>query len=72
MEDLKKLQLLTELFEMEDGELKPENVLEDLDCWDSMMRLSLIVMIDEECGKKVSGEDIKSFETVRDIMDFME
>ena len=71
MEENKKLELLSEMFEMEEGELKPETILEDLDNWDSMMKLSLIVLVNDECGKKLSGQTIKGFKTVKDIIDFM-
>ena len=45
--------------------------LDELDEWDSMSILSLIVYFDEECGKNISGEEIKDFEIVKDIMDLM-
>ena len=71
MEDTKKLELLTEMFEMDEGELTPNTVLADLDNWDSMMKLSLIVLVNDECGKKLAGQTIRGFKTVKDIMDFM-
>lgn len=66
-----KLTLLEDLFEMEEGTLEPSQVLDELDEWDSMTKLSLIVMMDDECGKSLKGEDIKKFNTVQDILDFM-
>lgn len=72
MDAKKKLELLEELFEVNEGSLKPEMNLEDLDEWDSMTALSLIVMIDEECGKRLNGDDVKALITVKDIMDIME
>ena len=72
MENTKKLELLTELFELEDGELTPETELDSLEEWDSVMKLSLIVMIDDECGKTLGSAQIKEFKTIQDIMDFME
>ena len=72
MENTRKLELLTELFEMEEGELTPNTQLEELDCWESVTILSLIVMIDDECDKTISSEQIKKFKTVQDIMDIMD
>lgn len=66
-----KLTLLEDLFEMEEGTLESSQVLDELDEWDSMTKLSLIVMMDDECGKSLKGEDIKKFNTVQDILDFM-
>ena len=56
---------------MEEGSLEATQVLGDLEEWDSMTKLSLIILMDEECGKKLKGEDIKQFVTVQDILDFM-
>ena len=72
MENTKKLELLTELFEMDEGDLKPETELAELDNWDSMMKLSLIVLMDDECHKKLNGDTIKGFVSIQDIMNFME
>ena len=70
MDNNKKMELLTALFETE--ELTPETQLAELENWDSMMKLSLIVMMDDELGKALSGEQISTFQTVQDIMAFMD
>lgn len=67
-----KLALLEEIFEMETGELSEDIELASLRSWDSMAKLSLIVLMDDEFSKKLSGEQIRSFNTVKDILDFME
>ena len=56
---------------MESGELDVNAKLSELDEWDSMAKLSLIVLMDDECGKQLTGDDIKTFETVQDIINFM-
>lgn len=56
---------------MKTGTLKPETVLKTLKRWDSMSHLSLIVLMDEEFGKKLKPAQIKSFITVQDILDYM-
>ena len=66
-----KLALLEETFELEEGELKEDMNLSELENWDSMTKLSLIVLMDDEFEKKLTGEQIKSFVTVKDILDFM-
>ena len=50
----------------------PEMKLEDVESWDSMTKLSLIVMMDDEFNKKLTGEQIRMFKTVQDILDFMD
>lgn len=67
-----KLELLAETFDVEVDDITGESVLADLDCWDSMTKLSLIVMFDDEFGKKITSEDIKKFITVNDIISLME
>lgn len=71
MDNRKKMQLLEELFEVDEGSLRPETVLADIDEWDSMAALSLIVMIDEECGRRLNGDDVRKFVNIQDIMDIM-
>lgn len=66
-----KIALLEDMLELDNGSLNPETVLADIDEYDSMAKLSLIVLMDDECGKKLTGEQIREFETVQDILDFM-
>ena len=71
MEQEKKISLLEDMLEMDEGTLKADIALSDLENWDSMAKLSLIVLLDEECNKKITGDQIKAFSTVQDIIDFM-
>ena len=66
-----KLAHLEDIFDMKTGTLKAETVLKTLKRWDSMSHLSLIVLMDEEFGKKLKPAQIKSFITVQDILDYM-
>lgn len=72
MQISEKLQLLEDLLELESGSLKPTDNLSEIEEYDSMSKLSLIVMMDEEFSKKLTGEQILKFITVQDILDFME
>ena len=71
MNKQEKISLLEEIMDMEEGTLKEDTVLSDLDEWDSMSRLSVIVMMSDEFGKTISGEDVKKFVTVNDILEQM-
>lgn len=66
-----KIALLEDMLEIEAGTLKEEAELTSIDEYDSMAKLSLIVLFDEECGKKLTGEQIRSFKTVGDIVSAM-
>jgi len=67
-----KIALLEEMLELDNGSLSPEIELSSIDEYDSMAKLSLIVLMDEECNKKLTGEQIREFKTVADILNFME
>ena len=71
MTEKEKLALLEDMLELDNGSLKPETELSGIDEYDSMAKLSLIVLMDDECGKKLTGEQIREFKTVQDILDFM-
>ena len=71
MTDEKKMELLEDLLEVDEGTLRPEMELAELENWDSMTALSLIVMIDEECGKRITGNDVKKMQSIQDIMNIM-
>jgi len=70
MENQNILELLEEALEMDAGALSPDMKLEDLAEYDSMAKLSVIVLMDEEFGLKLTGEQIREFKNVQDIIDF--
>lgn len=72
MELEKKIELLADLFEVEQEEIVAEQKLDEFDAWDSMSKLSLIVLMDDEFGKKLTGEQIIKFQTLGDIMTYMD
>lgn len=72
MDKNKKTELLADLLEVEPNEIVEGRELESYDSWDSMSKLSLIVLMDDECEKKLTGEQIRAFKTIGDIMDFMD
>lgn len=72
MTNEEKIALLEDMLELENGALVPETELNTIDEYDSMAKLSLIVLMDDEFSKKLTGEQIREFKTVQDILDFME
>ena len=71
MSEKEKLALLEDMFELDEGDLSADTVLEDLDEWDSMSKLSLIVLMNDEFDKKLSGDEIMTFNTIGDILAYM-
>lgn len=72
MTEQEKLALLEETMDLDEGALKADMALEDIEEYDSMAKLSIIVMMDDEFGVKLTGEVIKGFEKVSDILAMME
>lgn len=71
MSEQEKLAMLEEMLEIDEGTLSPETALEDIDEYDSMAKLSLIVLMEDEFGVKLTGDVIRGFETVGDILKLM-
>lgn len=72
MTEKEKLELLEDTLEIDEGNLTPEMDLKDIDEFNSMAILALIVMLEDEFGKIVTGKEIKSYTTVADILNIME
>ncbi len=71
MTSQEKIALLEETLEIDEGSLREDTLLEDVDEYDSIAKLSLIVMMDAEFGVKLTGDMIKGFQTVGDILAVM-
>lgn len=71
MTNQEKIAMLEEALELDEGTLTEDTVLADVDEYDSMAKLSLIVLMDDEFGVKLTGEMIRGFETVADILAVM-
>lgn len=67
-----KIAVLEDMLELENGTLTVETKLSTVDEFDSMAKLSLIVISDEEFGKKLTGEQLREFKIIGDILTFWE
>ncbi|MBK8372250.1 MAG: acyl carrier protein [Saprospiraceae bacterium] len=65
------ISLIEETLEIESSTLNSETLLDDILEFDSMGKLSVIVMADDEFDKKLTGEQMKKFKTVVDIVMFL-
>ncbi|MCF0247333.1 MAG: hypothetical protein HUJ86_01870 [Synergistes sp.] len=72
MEITKKLAMLEEVMELDEGTLKPEMLLEEIEEYDSLAKLGLIVLMSDEFSKQLSYDGIMQFKTVQDILDYMD
>ena len=62
-----KLEVLEDILELDEGTLKVEDSLEDIDEWDSMSKLYLVTYVKKEMQKRLTVDEIKNFETVQDL-----
>lgn len=72
MDTKKKMALLEECMDLDEGSLKEEDILEDFEEWDSVTALSIIAMADEQFHKTISGDDLKRAKTVADLLALLE
>ncbi len=71
MSEREKLAMLEDLLDLDEGTLSPDNELSSIEEYDSMSKLSLIVMLEDEFDVKVDGATIRGFNTVGDILAVM-
>lgn len=74
-EALTMLKQLTPIFQdvMDDDNLviTPETKAEDVDNWDSLAQIRLVVSIEEELGLRFSAAEISSLQNVGDLIDLI-
>lgn len=68
----KIINLMAEILEVEENDLTLNTILDDNESWDSMAKLSLIVVVSDEFNKKLTSSEIKYFHTIGDIVKFVE
>lgn len=70
---MNKKQFLNELesiLDINSGTLEEGTVLTKLSQWDSMAKLSLIVLLSESFSLKISSQELNNFKIVNDILKF--
>ena len=67
MNNKEKIAVLEELLDCEEGTLKMDTCLDEVEEWDSMTKLSLMAYVKKEFGHTLNAEDIISFKTIEDI-----
>ena len=65
------INLIEETFEIDKNTLSENSLLVDIPEYDSMAKLSVIILADDEFDKKLTGEIMRDFKTVGDIVEFL-
>ena len=71
MTNEEKTKILTDAIEADPADMKPETVLETLDYWDSLAKLSVLAMFTTHFSRDVGVDTVRSFRTVGDILQEM-
>ncbi len=61
------LELVAEIFEIEPEEITMDTVFRDLEDFSSMVGFSLIIMMEDEYGTKVSVDEFMECNTIGDL-----
>lgn len=67
-----KIQLIEEMMDLEDGKLKEDTVLEEIDEYDSFFKLYLVTYVKKNMKRKLTVEEIGNFVTIQDICDYLD
>ena len=64
---VEKLKMIEEVLDVEEGTLSEEDILENIEEWDSLSVLTLISEMKQNFDIRLSTQQIKAFKTVGDI-----
>ena len=62
-----KIALIEEMMDLDEGMLNEDSVLEEIEEWDSLSQLSVMAEETKRTGKKLTVNEINTFQTVQDI-----
>jgi acyl carrier protein len=72
MDENKKLSMLEDMLDMEEGSLTVDMQLGTIEEYDSMAKLALMALMKTEFDKYITVKEINKFVTVQDVLNYME
>lgn len=66
------IEIFNDILDLEEGQLTPESSPIDIDEWDSMANVNIIVALEEEFEIKFKLEDILDVKTVNDFINLVD
>lgn len=60
-----------EVFDDDTLELTRQTTALNIDGWDSMMQVNLVIAVEQEFGVRFSGKEMSSFQSVGDLEDLV-
>lgn len=71
MDDKTIIAWLEDAMDVDEGTLTKDTVLEEIEEWDSLSRLSFMAIVKKNLDRTMTGGDILKFSTVQDVIDFL-
>lgn len=71
MTEKEKLTFLENMMEMDNGELDVNDRLDSIEEWDSISKLALMTAVKKLNNKVITIDELKGFQTVKDICDYL-
>jgi acyl carrier protein len=68
----KLLKLLSEVFEVKESDINIDMTKEDIDNWDSLKQMDLVVSIEKEYGIELEMEEIVNLNSIKAIVEVIE
>jgi acyl carrier protein len=73
MDEVKKINLLAEMLEVNVSEINADTLLDSIATWDSMAALSLIALLEENFNRSdIDGREISQMQKIQDVLNVME
>ena len=67
----KVIEMLEEILELDEGMLTTDTELSEIEEWDSISKLALMAEVKKNGKKNLTVEEIKKFQSVKDICDYL-
>lgn len=68
----KKMELLEDVLDMDQEDIDASMSLSEMDEWDSLSKLGLMAEVKTKMNQRLSVEEIQNFQTVQDILDYLQ
>ena len=66
------ISMLEEIMDLDEETLSTDTVLDDVEEWDSLSKLTLMATVKKNYQKNLTAAQVKAFETVQDICSYLE
>lgn len=67
-----KMELLEDVLDMDQEDIDASMSLSEMDEWDSLSKLGLMAEVKTKMNQRLSVEEIQNFQTVQDILDYLQ